>query len=364
MNDSIYDSTFKQHHIVEQRANQLAEDMLQILKEEQAIIIGKLALLEERFLRKEFDLETAERRKAVLLAQKEEVEKVVTEIYDKMKEPLQDAALDVMTYMSKDTVLLFSPILDISASIPKLSKSIVDKWFEMSMVDGLLVNEWLSKLEESERDRIIKIGRKSMIESLGSREMARLMRKEGIEGTMPALEGLARTFLQSAAHYAKETTMEDCFGDFITGWEFLATLDRRTCPICGALDRKVFRRGEYRPSLPLHWRCRCVYIARCKFSDNFDNMLNKKATRTAVYHSGRLVNHRDGSKSTKFSVDRVEFLPYKTTYESWLRSQLDKDPAFVRSVLGKTRFELFKAGKISLKSMSAHGKLKKIADLL
>ena len=36
---------------------------------------------------------------------------------------------------------------------------------------------------------------------------------------------------------------------------------------------------------------------------------------------------------------------------------------FVRDVLGKTRFDLFKSGKLSLDSMVANGKIIKLADL-
>lgn len=41
---------------------------------------------------------------------------------------------------------------------------------------------------------------------------------------------------------------------------YVATLDRRTCSDCGALDGQVFDREDTtRPELPRHVRCRCVY---------------------------------------------------------------------------------------------------------
>lgn len=65
--------------------------------------------------------------------------------------------------------------------------------------------------------------------------------------------------------------------------------------------------------------------------------------RNAVKHEARTVHHRDESSSTRFKIAEVEHTT--ENYNQWLTRQLKEDPAFVRSILGKTRFELFKAGK-------------------
>jgi hypothetical protein len=55
--------------------------------------------------------------------------------------------------------------------------------------------------------------------------------------------------------------------------------------------------------------------------------------------------------------------PASHFFTQWLKQQLDKDPDFVKSVLGPTRFELFKKGKISLSAMSTHGRIKRLSEL-
>ena len=80
-------------------------------------------------------------------------------------------------------------------------------------------------------------------------------------------------------------------------------------------------------------------------------------------HEGRTVHHRDGSTSTAYSPKEVEIVPGKTTYQQWLKRQLKEDPGFVRHVLGKTRFEHFKAGKLTLNRMVSHGRIKGLAEL-
>ena len=397
MADSIFDKTLKQHHRIEQRANQLAEDMAAILEASQERIVSKLAELEALMIQGAFDEETASRRKALLQAQRREVEKVLEEVYASMEQPLKEAGSDVMAYTASQTATMLAPIVGISVSEPRLETSVVEKWFEMSSVEGLLINEWLAKLEANAADRIIAAGRQAMVEAMPIGQTVRFMRKQGIQGSIPALEGLARTFCQSAAHYAKEQIIEQQFGDFTTGWQYVATLDSRTCPVCGVDDLKIYKRGEDKPELPRHWRCRCVYVPRCKYSEAYDkiydkpfnisqdefndvfgkdkplkhklnadelNEIYKNGTRPTVYHNKRTVHHRDGSTSTDFSVDKVTFVRQSTSYQEWMQRQLKDDPAFVRSVLGKTRFELFKTGRLTLKQMTAHGKLKRLADLL
>ncbi len=77
--------------------------------------------------------------------------------------------------------------------------------------------------------------------------------------------------------------------------------------------------------------------------------------------SAKKVEHKDGSTSTKFTVQDVEHT--SETYSAWMKRQLEEDPAFVRRVLGKTRFELFKAGKLSLSGMVTDGRIKRLSEL-
>ncbi len=70
-------------------------------------------------------------------------------------------------------------------------------------------------------------------------------------------------------------------------------------------------------------------------------------------HSARTVHHRDGSTSTKFTVESAEHT--KETYRTWLKRMAKEDSAFVGSILGKRKAELFKAGKLTLSRMAVTG---------
>ena len=131
------------------------------------------------------------------------------------------------------------------------------------------------------------------------------------------------------------------------------------------MDGKIYKPGEPRPSLPAHWRCRCLYtVVTPTFRDlgiDIDEMAD--TGRTTVKHTGKTIHHKDGSTSTKFKVAEVDRTKPGENYATWMKRQLEEDPAFVRRVLGKTRFELFKAGKLSLSGMVTDGRIKRLSRI-
>ena len=357
MNDFI-DETLKQSHRVESRANSLADDMAEALEAVDERIMGKLAKVAGQ-LDTDWENTAFKKRKKILERQRTEVESILAEVYqDKASALVSEAAQDVIQSTAKVTAKTMSALTGIEVKLGHgLSKSLVKKWFESSTVDGLLFTDWLNKLEKAAADRIVAVGCQSLIKGLGVDSAARLMRDQGIKGSVPGLRGLASTFLQSTNNYAREQTIMEHFAEVVTGWRHLGTLDGRTCLRCGPLDGKTYGLKESKPTLPLHWRCRCLYLPETGES------YFREGTRAAVKEDLRIVHHRDGSTSTKFSVAEVEQVPAKTTYQSWLKGQLEKDPEFVKEVLGKGRFELFKAGKLNLNRMVSNGRIKKLSEL-
>jgi DNA relaxase NicK len=89
--------------------------------------------------------------------------------------------------------------------------------------------------------------------------------------------------------------------------------------------------------------CRCVYVPVPKEIEGFPRLT--KETRPAIKELGKEVEHTTES------------------YSQWLRRQVKEDPEFVKDVLGPTRFELFKKGKISLSAMSTNGRIRKLSEL-
>jgi hypothetical protein len=76
---------------------------------------------------------------------------------------------------------------------------------------------------------------------------------------------------------------------------------------------------------------------------------------------------RHGTRSTKFEKRRVQFIPKSMTHSDWVQSLVKssdyRDVAFSKEMLGKTRFNLVKAGKFEVKDFYYHGKLRTIKEL-
>lgn len=88
-----------------------------------------------------------------------------------------------------------------------------------------------------------------------------------------------------------------------TGWDykFLASLDCRTCEVCGRLDGRVFKVSEARRGVNLpcmHLGCRCTIVAN--LPDKYRSPSESRSAR-----------HPDGST---YSV------PFDTTWEQWKKS--------------------------------------------
>lgn len=124
----------------------------------------------------------------------------------------------------------------------------------------------------------------------------------------------ARTVLQSFANETRSKVFEaneEYFGDGGNKYEYLATLDARTCLVCGESDGKLFKSLKDAPKIPRHFCCRCLIIPY------FDI-------------DGQTRSSADGYVSAKIS------------YSDWLKEQPE---TVQREVLGKTRFDLYMKGE-------------------
>lgn len=134
-------------------------------------------------------------------------------------------------------------------------------------------------------------------------------------GTMQTLRNSimanTRTALQSFAN----ATRNEIFiknEKYFNGYRWVATLDRRSCLVCGNLDGKVYDKISDAPEIPLHYNCRCLLIP---IIDDLD--------------------WDDTRASENGQVDS------KLSFEDWLNEQ---PPMVQKDILGTSRFEMYKSG--------------------
>lgn len=139
-----------------------------------------------------------------------------------------------------------------------------------------------------------------------------------------------RTALQSFASATRDAIYEKNKEAF-TGYRWLATLDRRTCMVCAALDGKFFRDLNKAPETPQHYNCRCLLLPEMK------------------------INVPAGERASEFGpVDG------NTTFKTWLSSQSDE---VQKDVLGATRYKLYKEGKADLSTFVNDGRVLTLEEL-
>lgn len=301
-------------------------------------------------------------KKKYLNRQKAEAQKVLTDVYADIDKAIRGKATELAQATPEMVdAMVKNAGITVQLGVPHLDKKTVKGWFESFQVEGTYFNDWMSKLESNTAARIVKEARESLLLHESLRETGKRIQNALSVGRRSA-EGLAHNAVHGAYSWAEREYWQEN-QETIRGLRLAAELDKQTCPLCASLDQKVFPTGEA-PAIPLHWRCRCMLLPVFR-GEKYINRVDRRITRQDT--EARTVKHRDGTTSTKYEKLRVKFVPQGITHHKWVQSlahSIDpKDVAFAREMLGKTRFGLVKAGKLDVKSLYYHGKLRTIAEL-
>ena len=216
---------------------------------------------------------------------------------------------------------------------------------------GQFVDDMLSSISKSQRDRIYATMRQGFQSGKTNSQVIRdiigtqaLNFKDGLtQLTKRDIERVVRTSRNHLSSVAYEDTYKQLGVKYVVR---VATLEGRTCVACAGLDGKVYKREEPKPPATLHPNCRCQY------APSFDGELvgNRPFVRALK------VRKRDGSNRFRGIDDmtkkqredaglKVGQVQAKTTYAKWFKNQ---DAAFQKQWLGKTRYELYKKGELSI----------------
>lgn len=113
-------------------------------------------------------------------------------------------------------------------------------------------------------------------------------------------KAFARTALTEVSNEAEKKTLEE---SGLKRYRYLATLDERTCPVCGGLDGKVFNLDDARKGVnfpPMHRNCRCVHTAV------LSNELRDKYKRRARDAEGKSITV---PQSMTYAEWKAKFMP-------------------------------------------------------
>lgn len=210
-----------------------------------------------------------------------------------------------LVYPSKEQLItssLFAPYSESStfkSYLDSFSSQFYNTW-DSSIRNGYLLGIPTQKIV---RDVIGELAKNAQVQEFG------LMQK-----LKNSIKANSRTILQAMANETRECIFKKN-EDIFSGYKFYATLDKRSCLVCGSLDGLVKKRIEdFGVRIPLHYNCRCVILPIVK---GFEDMEDTRAS-------------KDGQVSDNL------------TYEKWLERQSNEDKKYI---LGKSRFELYEKGK-------------------
>lgn len=139
---------------------------------------------------------------------------------------------------------------------------------------------------------------------------------EQISTNRKNIESIVRTGISHMANESRMTVAK-ANSDVIEGVTFVATLDTRTCAICGGYDGRTWAIDDTsKPNIPVHFRCRCTWAFKTK----------------------QLVPGQDFT-FTRASMDGQ--VSSKVTYSDWLANQ---SAARQDEILGKTKGDMYRKG--------------------
>ncbi len=145
--------------------------------------------------------------------------------------------------------------------------------------------------------------------------------KDGIIGRQgQQAENLVRTGVMKASNDAR-AQFHEANKEVIKGFEWVLTLDDRTCEICAAGEAQNPYPAERPPQLPAHIKCRCVFVAVTKSWEELG------------------IDLEEMDPGTRASMDGQ--VPEPMTYQEWF----DQQPASRQlDILGPGRFNSYQNG--------------------
>lgn len=268
---------------------------------------------------------------------------IYRQLHDSLADELHEFAIAEAGFQK--AALEASLIVEVATKLPSPArlKAIVEE----VPFEGRLLKSWTDGMEQGRMDRVTQAIRDGLTQSETTDQIVRRIRGTKAARYEDGILQISRRSAQSVAHTAvshvSNVTAQETWkanSSVVKGWQFLATLDSRTTPTCGGLDGKVFPIGEG-PIPPRHIRCRSISVAVTK---SFREM-------------GIDMDELD--KTGRASMDGQ--VPGSTRFADWLNS---KGTATQDKVLGKTRAELFRSGKLDLDQfIRADGTLLTLDDL-
>lgn len=203
-----------------------------------------------------------------------------------------------------------------------------------ALIQGTAQAEWWQKQQEDFVFRYKAAVRQGLVAGETNQQIIKRV-MEAVDVTKRQAETLVRTSAQTVANVSREKVLLQN-SEVQKGIYHSASLDRRTCPVCGARDGKVWDMdlkpvGHSLPYIrpPIHFRCRCTMVPKLKEPKELG------------------IN----AAPIEFRRASMDGVTTERTFEGWLARKEAEQPGFADKTLGKGRAKMWRDGKITMDQM-------------
>ena len=233
----------------------------------------------------------------------------------------------------------------------------VKSWFGDTPLGGQLLGGWVDKaFGEGVRKSVLAAVQKCGVMGLGypgvTKKILQTALDEGMALTRREAITIGRTFVQTANVQAQMAVYR-AHEDLLSGYRWCSILDTGVCARCGALDGAFYKKDEQRPLMPLHPRCRCLWLPVVK-GDELKGDLEKAAR---PWLRRELKNIDDGGTRKILNAGTT-----KEDFSGWWETLPEKEQKFS---VGPVRAKLLREGKIKFSDLvdKSTGRLKTLEEL-
>jgi SPP1 gp7 family putative phage head morphogenesis protein len=310
-------------------------------------IMGKLVSRLERIQSRGYDagIDTTQRFSDMADAIMEIVDEGVRQVAKSNAANLKDLSKYEARWQAQAIERAFGPDITLNLSLP--APGVLRELVSTRPIAGYNVGEWWDTLTVDTTRRIEQQVRIGLAEGEAVPEIARRIRGtaalKGSDGVFAITNRHAKAIARNASIHTSNQARQELYKaneDVVKGERWVATLDLRTCPKCGALDGKVFPVGEgpmppAHPPGPSGGACRCARAPVVRSLNELADARGSKRKRLKGFGPGTRAS-MGGQVSATMS------------YSQWLKTL---DPAELTEALGASRARLFSAGELTLDRM-------------
>lgn len=328
-NDKLMRASVRHAVYLNRFAGQVKNEAVEFLRDAQDDLIEQITKRSSRSIIAGQGKE-ARRLKPILDSLKE----VNTAIHGELREKMAENLNELAGHEIKHQIKVLEDVVPIQLGYTVPAEVQVIAAINAKPFEGQTLRQWSKELEPKAFDamqRQIRIGfvqgetMPQIIERLlGSDDLN--FRNSVFKKIERNVSAIARTSVNHVSNTAREETYK-ANEEFMKGVQWVSTLDGDTSPICQDLDGNVFELGKG-PRPPAHIGCRSTTVPIMKSFRELGFDIDELPASTRASMNGQVAE--------------------ETTYNDFLKGELDKNFKFVEGVLGKTKAKLFRDGGMTV----------------